>query len=86
MSAPAGWDAGAAVASRSLLPWRGTVWRMHARRYAALDPAGSLLASGRYHRGRDLFPPDEVWPALYLPLGPAICSGEVLRHLRPEPL
>ncbi len=86
MSAPAGWDAGAAVASLPLLPWRGTAWRMYARRYAALDPAGSLLVSGRYHRGPDLVPPDQVWPALYLALGAEICLSEVLRHLTPERL
>ena len=75
-----------AVASRPLGPWRGTAWRMHARRYAPLDPGGALLFSGRYHRGRDRFPPDETWPALYLALGPEICLGEVLRHLTPERL
>ncbi len=59
---------------------------MHARRYAALDPAGSLLVTGRYHRGRDRFPPEEVWPALYLASRAEIGLGEVLRHLTPERL
>lgn len=86
MTAPLGWDAGVAIASAPLRPWRGAAWRTHARRYTALDPGGSLLFSGRYHRGRDLFPPDAACPALYLALGPEIRLGEVLRHLTSERL
>lgn len=54
---------------------------MHRRKYAATDPGGSRRVSGRYHRGLDRFPEDEVWPALYLSLAPEVCLGEILRHV-----
>lgn len=60
--------------------WRGTVWRIHARRYAATDPGGSRLFSGRYHRALDLFPGQRTWQALYLALDTGICIAELTRH------
>jgi hypothetical protein len=43
-----------------------------------------LLVSGRYNRGADQFAADQVWPALYLALGPEIALGEIVRHVVPE--
>src|SRR5215208_5857990 len=84
MSEPTDWTATAALARLSPVPWRGTAWRAHRRRYRADDPGGALRVSGRYNRGLDQFPENECWPALYLGLGPEICIGEVLRHISPD--
>ena len=54
---------------------------MHASRYSADDPGGAFKYSGRYHRGRDLFGKDEVFPALYLATAPEVTLGEKQRHL-----
>lgn len=54
---------------------------MHASRYSADNPGGAFEYSGRYHRGRDLFGEDEVFPALYLATAPEITLGEKQRHL-----
>jgi RES domain-containing protein len=79
-----GWDAEAAVARCPVIPWSGSAWRAHRRRYSPVDPGGSLRISGRYNRGLDQFPEDQAWPALYLALGRDICLGEIVRHLTPE--
>lgn len=84
MSVPAGWNATAALAHLAFVPFQGSAWRFHSRKYLATDPAGSLKVSGRYHRGLDQFPPELVWPALYLALAPEICIGEILRHVSVE--
>lgn len=42
--------------------------------------------SGRYHRGRDVFSEDQVFPALYLALAPETCLGEIIRHVTPATL
>jgi hypothetical protein len=55
------------------------VWRGHRRRYDAADHGGSLLVSGRYHQGQDLFPPEETWPALYLGMDLHVALGEIQR-------
>lgn len=81
MAEPKKWDAAAALAQRPLQEWSGRVWRMHNQRYRANDHGGALIVSGRYHRGRDLFPPEQVFAALYLSLAPEICIGEILRHV-----
>jgi RES domain-containing protein len=60
--------------------WRGTVWRIHAQRYAATDPGGSRRFSGRYHRAADLFAGQRTWVALYLALDPGSCLAEAVRH------
>ena len=86
MAAPERWNPAAAVATCPVIPWHGRAWRAHRRAYAATDHSGSLGVSGRYHRALDQFPEDQVWPALYLALGPEVCLGEVLRHIRPERL
>jgi RES domain-containing protein len=83
---PSEWDAGRAIAALPVRPWRGRAWRAHRRRYEAIDSAGSLLVSGRFHRAADLFPPDVTWAALYLALDPETSLGEILRHIRPERL
>lgn len=61
-------------------PWAGTAWRCHSPRYQANDAAGSLKSTGRYHRGADLYPENERWPALYTGLTQAIVLGEKMRH------
>lgn len=81
MGVPSRGDVAAAVARCAESSWHGSAWRFHKRRYPATDPGGSLRVSGRYNRGLDQFPEDEVWPALYLSLGPEVCLGEVLRHV-----
>jgi len=82
MPLPPGWSASAAITTRSTMPWRGHVWRDHARRFSATSPDGSLIFSGRYNRGRDsLLPAHEIWSALYFALAPEIALEEVSRHL-----
>lgn len=61
--------------------WQGSAWRMHASRYSADDPGGAFKYSGRYHRGKDLFSEDQVFPALYLATAPEVTLGEKQRHL-----
>jgi RES domain-containing protein len=84
MTAPVGWDAKAALADLPLAPFQGSAWRFHKRKYAAADASGSLRVSGRYNRGLDRFPEEQVWLALYLSLGPEVCIGEILRHISAE--
>jgi len=83
--APA-WDAAAAVAACPVLPWSGDVWRCHGRRYPGTSAAGSLHASGRFHRARDKFPASEAWPALYTSLALHVALGERIRHTTPAAL
>lgn len=40
----------------------------------------SLHTSGRYHKGLDLFPSDQVWPALYTSLAPEVSLWEMVRR------
>lgn len=61
-------------------PWQGFVWRCHSPKYLADDASGSLRVTGRYHRGRDRYPDNECWPALYTGLNQAIVLGERTRH------
>lgn len=61
-------------------PWQGTTWRCHAPRYQANDASGSLKSTGRFHRGADLFPEAERWPALYTGSTQAIVLAEKTRH------
>ncbi len=75
------WDAVAAIAGLPFITWQGSAWRMHKRKYPATDPGGSLKVSGRYNRGLDKFPPDRVWPALYLSSLAEVCLGEIVRHV-----
>lgn len=80
------WDAASAIANCPTMPWTGLVWRYHATRYAGDDPAGSLLVSGRFNRGKDQFPEAETWAALYTSRGPHVALGERLRHTTPATL
>jgi hypothetical protein len=75
------WDASAAIAGLPLIPWLGSAWRMHKRKYPATDPGGSLKVTGRYNRGADKFPLGETWPARYLSCSPEVCIGEIIRHI-----
>ncbi len=77
---PDGWDAERAVAAASTRSFRGTVWRVHWREVAPTDGSLSLRTSGRYHRGLDLFPPDQAFPALYTSLAPEIAIWEMVRR------
>lgn len=77
---PSAWDAAAAIGSCALLPWAGDVWRCHGRKYPGDSAGGSLVATGRFHRGRDRFPEHDTWPALYTALAPHVALGEQLRH------
>lgn len=81
MPAPKGWDAASTVAFCPVLEWEGAAWRMHKRRYAADDPGGAKKVSGRYNLGRDQFPEERAFGALYLALGPETCLGEIVRHV-----
>src|SRR5687768_9212106 len=83
---PSPWDATAAVEACPIVFWAGDVWRCHSRRYAGDDAAGSLKTTGRYNRGRDRFPAEETWPALYTALAQHIALGERLRHTTPGAL
>ncbi len=59
--------------------FRGTVWRVHWRRWRPPIGGLSLRTSGRYHRGLDLFPADQAFPALYTSLAPEIAIWEMVR-------
>jgi RES domain-containing protein len=72
------------MASYSVIPWSGSAWRVHDRKYAANDSTGSLKVSGRFNRGLDRFPPEQTWPVLYLALRPEVALAELIRHLSPE--
>ena len=74
------WDAKQAVAAVLSRRFRGTVWRVHWREVAPTDWSLSLRASGRYHRGLDLFPPEQAFPALYTSFAPEIALWEMVRR------
>jgi hypothetical protein len=88
MTTPPHWDADSAVAPLPLRPWTGIVWRSHgidltgSRRagtrvyYAPTSDGGSRRTSGRYHRAPDLYPGQQVWPALYTSLTDGGCLAE----------
>lgn len=73
------WDATAAVRACSLEPWVGSVWRVHASRFAGDSSDGSLRVSGRFHRAPDKYLTD-TWKALYTALAPEIALAEIVRH------
>jgi RES domain-containing protein len=75
-----GWNAERAVAAASARRFRGTAWRVHWREVAPTEWSLSLRTSGRYHRGLDLFPPDQAFPALYTSLAPEIAIWEMVRR------
>ena len=77
---PDGWNAERAIADAATGSFRGTVWRVHWRELAPTDWSLSLRTSGRYHRGLDLFPPDQAFPALYTSLAPEIAIWEMVRR------
>lgn len=77
---PAGWNADQAVTAAPSRSFRGTVWRVHWRQVAPTDWSLSLRTSGRYHRGLDLFPADQAFPALYTSLAPEIAIWEMVRR------
>lgn len=76
-----GWDSLRAVGACPSIKWHGDAWRHHAASRQATSSLGSLMYSGRYHRGKDQFDPSECWEALYLSLGRDIVLGELIRHL-----
>lgn len=65
-----------------VIPWIGRVWRIHQDAWAADDPGGSLVGSGRWNRGLDLVPPPEAFPALYTATAPGVADWELIRHSR----
>jgi RES domain-containing protein len=67
-----------------VIAWEGTVWRIHKRKYATTDPAGSRKISGRYHRGTDQVSESRAWPTLYFSTQPEICLAELFRHITAE--
>ena len=76
---PGEWDAQRAVAAAPLLRFEGTVWRTHWKELNATDWSRSLETSGRYNRGRDLYP-DDAWPALYTSLDAETAVWEMVRR------
>ncbi len=80
------WRANAAITGCPVLPWSGSAWRCHGRKYAGDDAAGSLLVTGRYHRGKDRFDVKATWPALYTALAIHVALGERIRHTTPGSL
>ena len=86
MPIPENWDAADAVAACPVLNWTNHLWRMHNRKYPATDPGGSLKTSGRYHKGLDRYPKDQIFPALYLSTSADIVLAELLRHVTAEVL
>ena len=77
---PEGWDVERTVAAAPSSAFRGSVWRTHWREVTAIDWSLSLRTSGRYHRGLDLFPPEQSWPALYTSLAPEVSIWEMVRR------
>lgn len=77
---PPGWNAEQAVAGAPSRSVRNIVWRVHWREVAPTDWSLSLRTSGRYHRGLDLFPPDQTFPALYTSLAPEVAIWEMVRR------
>jgi hypothetical protein len=80
MPSPVEFIAGQILASARPDVAQCTVWRVHWREVAATDWSVSLRTSGRYHRGIDLFPTAETWPALYTSLAPEISIWEMVRR------
>lgn len=74
------WTADNAVAAAPLHSFQGTVWRVHWREVAPVDWTLSLRTSGRYHRGLDLFPPDQAFAAFYTSLAPEVATWEMVRR------
>ena len=74
------WNAGQAVTAAASREFQGTVWRTHWRAIEPVDWSLSLRTSGRYHRGLDLFAPDQVFAALYTSLAPEIVIWEMVRR------
>lgn len=70
------WDARAAAAACPVVPWSGPAWRLHNRKYAVIDPPGSVFSPGRFNT-RDS-------PALYLSLQRHIAIAEKSRHVDPS--
>jgi hypothetical protein len=64
------------------IAWVGRVWRIHEMIWDADDPGGSLVASGRWNRGRDMFPPSDAFPVLYTSTGAGVADWEFIRHSR----
>lgn len=77
---PEGWNAARAIDAAPSGPFRGTVWRVHWREVAPTDWSLSRRTTGRYHRGLDLFPADEAFPALYAALAPETALWEMVRR------
>lgn len=77
---PPGWNAEQAIAAARGRAFHGTVWRVHWRDVAPADWSLSLRSSGRYHRGLDLFPANQAFPALYTSLAPEIALWEMVRR------
>jgi hypothetical protein len=75
-----GWSAEQAVAAAPSRSYRDRVWRVHWREVAPTDWRLSLRSSGRYHRGLDLFPPDQAFPSLYTSLAPEVAIWEMVRR------
>lgn len=69
------------VARCEVISLAGNAWRIHKQRYRATDPRGSLIVSGRYHRGADQFDPDKTFPVLYTSLSPETSLAELIRHI-----
>jgi RES domain-containing protein len=77
---PHGWSAEQAILAAPSRTFRDTVWRVHWRELAPADWSLSLRSSGRYHRGLDLFPPEQTFPALYTSLAPEVAIWEMVRR------
>ena len=65
-----------------VLPWIGRVWRIHQTMWAADDPGGSLVSSGRWNRGLDLVSSADAFPALYTSTAAGVVDWELIRHSR----
>src|SRR6266542_2186380 len=74
------WNAERAVAAAPSRSFSDTVWRVHRREVAPADWSLSMRTSGRYHRGLDLFPPDQALAALYTSLAPGVAIWEMVRR------
>ena len=74
------WDASQIIGRCPRRSWHGAVWRCLGRHYAGDNADGSLKVSGRFHRGRDAFPAEACWKALYTSVGQHIALAERIRH------
>ncbi len=73
-------DAAQVLAAAPTRAFEGRVWRVHWREVSPTDASLSRNTTGRYHRGLDLHPAEDAFPALYTSTAPEIAVWEMVRR------